>query len=82
MTRRLHEFVSANTAGVNSATVSVFIADGGSNYFINKLTPVPAGGALNMVAGDAINVETGDVIKAYADATGKVDVIISFAEIS
>ena len=73
---------AVNTDGVNSGTVSVFIANGGTNYFVQKLAPVPAGGALNIVSGDAMNVATGDVIKAYADATGKIDVIISYAEIS
>lgn len=80
--QKISSIRAANIDGTSSADINVFIANGGTNYYLSKDTPVPAGSALNLIGGDAVNVGTGDVIKVFASAASDIDLIISFAEIS
>ena len=72
---------AANIDGVNSADINLFIANGGTNYYICKDVPVPAGGSIELGSGE-FAIKSGDVVKVFASAASDIDLILSYAEIS
>ena len=72
----------ANIDGTGSYNISVFVDQGANNYYISgKSTPVPSGSALELQEGKLV-CETGDIIKVYSDTTSKLDITISYIEVT
>jgi|TARA_Y100000401_G_C8325807_1_gene228189 hypothetical protein len=72
--------VGINIANIVSSTVNVdvYIADGGTNYYLIKSAPIPVGGALQLLDGGAkVVVESGDRLYVQSDTASSVDVIVS-----
>ena len=72
--------VGINIATIVSSTVNVdvYIADGGTNYYLIKSAPIPVGGALQLLDGGAkVVVESGDRLYVQSDTASSVDVIVS-----
>ena len=65
----------------SSINVSVFITNGGSDYHLQKNTPIPVGGSLELIdSGSKIVIQNGDVVKAFADTASAVDCLVSFVD--
>ena len=75
--------VGINIANIVSSTVNVdvYIADGGTNYYLIKSAPIPVGGALQLLDGGAkVVVESGDRLYVQSDTASAVDVIVCAVE--
>ena len=65
----------------NSATISVLISSGGTDYNVIKGAPIPTGSSLELIdSGSKIVIQTGDVVKAFSDTASAIDVLISFVD--
>ena len=73
---RPHEFPeNILTTAIN---VDVYIANGGTNYYLVKTAPIPSGGALQVLDGGAkIVVESGDRLYIKSDTASSVDAWVS-----
>ena len=61
-----------------SINVDVYIANGGTNYYLVKTAPIPSGGALQVLDGGAkIVVESGDRLYIKSDTASSVDAWVS-----
>ena len=72
--------VGINIANIVSSTVNVdvYIADGGTNYYLIKSAPIPVGSQLQLIDGGAkVVVQNGDVIKVVSDTASSCDVWVS-----
>ena len=77
---------TAVTIGMNIANiatsqvnVSAYVTSGGTNYYIVKDAPIPAGAALSVLDGKII-FEAADVVKVISSAASSADVILSVLE--
>ena len=67
----------ANILG-STINVDVYIANGGTNYYLVKPAPIPSGGALQVLDGGAkIVVESGDRLYIKSDTASSVDAWVS-----
>ena len=57
----------------SSINVSVFITNGGSDYHLQKNTPIPVGGSLEVTGNSKINLQNGRVLKVQSDTASSVD---------
>ena len=57
-----------------SATISVLISSGGTDYYVIFGAPIPAGG---IDSGSKIVLQNGDVLKAFSDTASAIDVLVS-----
>ena len=65
----------------SAITASVYIVNGGNDYFLAKDVSIPPNSAIELIQGGAkIVLETGDVLKAYASAATSLDIITSFID--
>ena len=65
----------------SSASVTVLIASGGTDYNVIKGAPIPTGSSLELIdSGSKIVIQTGDVVKAFSDTASAIDVLISFVD--
>lgn len=72
--------VGINIANIvtSAINVDVYIADGGTNYYLIKDAPIPVGGALQLLDGGAkVVVESGDRLYVKSDTASSADVIVS-----
>lgn len=72
--------VGINLANItaNAITVSVYISNAGSDYYILKDAPIPSGSALQVLDGGAkFVVASGDRLWVVSDTANSVDVIVS-----
>lgn len=60
-------------------TVSVYITSGGSDCYIVKDAPIPAGSALSVLDGKIV-LEAADVLKIISDTASSADIIVSTLE--
>ena len=60
------------TSAIN---ISVFISSGGSDYYLQKNTPLPVGGSLEVTV-TKINLQNGSVLKVHQTASS-VDVWVA-----
>jgi len=59
-------------------TVSVYINDGANDIYLVKDTPIPVGGALQVLDGGAkFVVQSGDALKVISDTASSSDVWVS-----
>jgi len=58
--------------------VSVYISNGGNNYYLIKDAPIPAGSSLQLLDGGAkFVVQSGDKLNIVSDTASSLDVIVS-----
>ena len=58
--------------------VSVYISNGGNNYYLIKDAPIPAGSSLQILDGGAkFVVQSGDRLNIVSDTASSVDVVVS-----
>jgi len=72
--------VGINLANIvaQQITVSVYISNGGNNYYIIKDAPIPAGSSLQLLDGGAkFVVQSGDRLNIVSDTASSLDVIVS-----
>jgi len=72
--------VGINLANIVAAqvNVSVYIANGGANYYLIKDAPIPAGSALQVLDGGAkFVVQSGDRLWVVSDTASSIDVVVS-----
>ena len=72
--------VGINLANIvaQQITVSVYISNGGNNYYIIKDAPIPAGSSLQILDGGAkFVVQSGDRLNIVSDTASSVDVVVS-----
>jgi hypothetical protein len=72
--------VGINLANIvaQQITVSVYISNGGNNYYIIKDAPIPAGSSLQLLDGGAkFVVQSGDRLNIVSDTASSVDAIVS-----
>tara|TARA_R100001510_G_C7446804_1_gene73547 strand:- start:71 stop:406 length:336 start_codon:yes stop_codon:yes gene_type:complete len=71
-------FVNKHTSSVN---VSAVISSGGTDFFLQKDSPVSVGGALELIdSGSKLVMQNGEVLKVYADTASAVDCHVSFVD--
>ena len=67
----------------NSVTASVSVYDSGNDqYYVVKDAPVPAGGALEVMAGNKIVLNQDEEVRVIASESNAVDVLLSIMEIT
>jgi len=65
----------------SAITASVYIVNGGNDYFLAKDVSIPPNSAIELIQGGAkIVLESGDVLKGYASAATSLDIITSFID--
>ena len=72
--------IGINLANVTASaiTASVYIANGGSNYYIIKDAPIPSGSSLQVLDGGAkFVVQSGDRLYIVSSAASSIDAIVS-----
>ena len=72
--------VGISLANILTSTINVdvYIANGGTNYYLVKPAPIPSGGALQVLDGGAkIVVESGDRLYIKSDTASSVDAWVS-----
>jgi hypothetical protein len=62
-------------------TIDVYIRNGGTDYYLLKNGPLPAGSSFELIAeGSKIVLKNGDVLYAIASAGSSVDVVTSVVD--
>ena len=72
--------VGISLANILTTTINVdvYIANGGTNYYLVKTAPIPSGGALQVLDGGAkVVVESGDRLYIKSDTASSVDAWVS-----
>ena len=64
----------------SAINVSVFITSGGNDYYLQKDTPLPVGGSLEVTGNSKINLQNGSVLKVQSDTASSVDVWGSYID--
>lgn len=58
--------------------VSVYISNGGNNYYLIKDAPIPSGSSLQLLDGGAkFVVQSGDRLNIISDTANSLDVVVS-----
>lgn len=65
--------------GTTQITVDAYITSGGTDYYVVKSAPIPAGSALSVLDGKII-LEAADVVKVVSDTASSADVVLSVLE--
>lgn len=73
--------IGMNIANIHTAQIKIdaYITSGGSDYYIIKDAPIPAGAALSVLDGKII-LEATDVVKVVSDTASSADVVLSVLE--
>jgi hypothetical protein len=73
--------IGMNIANIATAQikVSAYISSGGTDYYIAKDVPIPAGSALSVLDGKII-LEAADVVKVVSDTATSADTVLSVLE--
>ena len=85
MVLKINSIIVANVDGSNAATVNVhfYDHDNTTRYNIAHVVSVPAASTLVVIGKDSpIYLEEGDQIEASASASGDLEMIISYEELS
>ena len=65
----------------SAITASVYIVNGGNNYYIAKDVSVPPNSAIELIQGGAkIVLKSGDDLYAISDVTASVDIVTSYID--
>lgn len=80
---KINSLIIANIDGTNSADITVEIFRSSVAYDIAKTIAVPADATLVVISKDtAIYLEEGDALRLAASATGDLEAVCSYEEIS
>lgn len=80
---KINSLTVANVDGVNSANITVDIFRSSTSYKIANTIAVPADSTLVVISKDtAIYLEEGDSLRCLASATGDLQAVCSYEEIS
>lgn len=80
---KINSIFCANVDGVNAADISVSIFDGTTDRYIAKTISVPADATQVLSTKETyFYLEEGDSIRAVASATGDLELVIGYEEIS
>jgi hypothetical protein len=60
--------------------VTGFITNGGNDFHLQKNTPIPVGGSLEVTGNSKINLQNGSVLKIQSDTASSVDVWGSYID--
>lgn len=73
--------IGMNIANISASQIVVdaYITSGGTDYYIVKNAPIPAGSALSVLDGKII-LEAADVVKVVSDTASSADVVLSVLE--
>ena len=72
--------IGINLANVTGSAVnaSVYIANGGNNFYIIKDAPIPSGSALQVIDGGAkFVVQSGDRLYIVSNTASSIDAVVS-----
>ena len=75
--------IGIRVANVTASTVkvSVYITNGGNDYYLQKTTSIPSESALELIdGGSKIILMNGDVLKAVSDTASSLDIVSSFVD--
>jgi len=75
--------IGIRCCNTSAATISasVYIVNGGNNFFIAKDVSIPPNSAIELIQGGAkIVLKSGDVLTAYASAGTSLDIITSYID--
>jgi hypothetical protein len=64
----------------SAINVTVFITNGGNDFHLQKNTPIPVGGSLEVTGNSKINLQNGSVLKIQSDTASSVDVWGSYID--
>lgn len=80
---KINTIIVSNVDGTNNADVTVgfYNADNTTNYRIATTVTVPADASLDVLS-KSIYLEEGDKITALASASGDLEIVVSYEEIS
>jgi hypothetical protein len=78
---KINALYVSNVDGVSNADVSVSIQRSGTDYYIAKTVTVPADASIDVLS-KAIYLEEGDALRLIANATGDIEAVASYEEIS
>ena len=81
MVLKVNAVYASNVDGVNNADITLDIYRDSTAYHITKTVVVPADSTLDILS-KAIYLEEGDMLRATANATGDIQVVCSYEEIS
>jgi len=80
---KINSVYCANVDGTNSADISLSYYNGTTDFYLAKTISVPADATQVLVTREAyIYLEEGDSLRALASATGDLELVISYEEIS
>lgn len=80
---KINSLVISNIDGTNAADITVDLFRGGSAYSIASTITVPADATLVVISKEtAIYLEEGDALRCTASASGDLEAICSYEEIS
>ena len=75
--------IGIRCCNTSDATISasVYIVNGGNNFFLAKDVSIPPNSAIELIQGGAkIVLKSGDVLTAYASAGSALDIITSYID--
>jgi len=75
--------VGISLANILGSTINadVYIANGGTNYYLVKTAPIPSGGALQLLDGGAkVVVQSGDRLYIKSDTASSIDAVVSVVD--
>lgn len=64
----------------SSINISVYISTGGSDYYLQKNSPLPVGSSLEVTGNSKINLQNGSVLKVLSDTASSADVWGSYID--
>ncbi len=66
---------------INAAIqVDAYITSSGSDFYLVKSAPVPAGGTLQLISGQKIVLKANEILKVVSNTATSVDVVASVLE--
>jgi len=66
----------ANVTASTQIFVNVYVTVSGSDYYLAKNVPIPAGSSLELIEGKVV-IQSGDVLKIVSDTATSCDVWVS-----
>lgn len=80
---KINSLIISNIDGVNAADISVDLFRSATSYYLASTITVPADATLVVISKDnPIYLEEGDALRCLASATGDLQAICSYEEIS
>lgn len=78
---KINALYAANVDGTNNATINIDVFRSSTAYHIAKTVTVPADGSLDVLSAP-IYLEEGDSLRLTAGASGDIEAVCSYEELS